>query len=95
MLAEVLGVSVADLLAKLSAKEIMEWRAMEKINGPYGGVRDDMLSADMKMMYASAHGVKSAKISDYMMFTERKEQTEEEMEQAIIRSLVGAQWPEA
>lgn len=44
-LAAHLGTTVAELLARVSSRELTEWMAYEKISGPLGGRRLDVVAA--------------------------------------------------
>ncbi|MEV0843607.1 hypothetical protein AB0I55_29190 [Actinocatenispora sera] len=44
-LAAHLGMTVAELLARISSRELAEWRAYEAVAGPLDGPRADVLAA--------------------------------------------------
>lgn len=40
-----MGCTVAELLARVSSRELSEWMAFEKVHGPIGQYRDDIHTA--------------------------------------------------
>lgn len=51
------------MLRRISATELTEWRAYEKVAGPLGAGRDDVLAAMTAYYVVSALGAKSISLS--------------------------------
>lgn len=45
---------VGELLNRISSKELTEWQAYERLAGPIGPRRDDVLTAEIAYVIASA-----------------------------------------
>lgn len=89
-LAAHLGMTVRELLARVDARELVEWQVFERIEGPLGGRRGDVHAA---MGVAATVNVNRKRkrpypISDFMPpwgDESRREQTPEEMAAAVMR----------
>lgn len=49
---------MGELLRRISSRELSEWMAYEKIAGPLGGARDDVLAALVSATIANANRAK-------------------------------------
>lgn len=58
--------TVAELQRRISARELVEWRAYELVFGPLGPGRDDYLAAMQSMHTAAALGGKDLTIDKFL-----------------------------
>jgi len=91
-LALALGMTVAELLQRMSSHELSEWMAFYKTE-PFGDVRGDVQAAVVAQAALAPHmekGKKPPSLIELMPFAEnnKKEQTQEEM-QAMCKLFAG------
>lgn len=65
-----MGCTVAELLARISSRELAEWKAYEKVYGPIGQVRDDwhtgLIAHRIDAMFRDPKKGKQPKIQDFV-----------------------------
>lgn len=79
----------ADLMERMSASELAEWMAMDRINGPGGEDREDIRQAYAAMITASCHGLKNAKLKDFLVCVPKPELSEDEIAAQVKGTLRG------
>ena len=72
--------TVGELLHRISARELREWQAFERIYGPVGPARDDHLAALIAAQVASTFANKAANVADFMPPWDVRETGDEEVD---------------
>lgn len=62
------------MLSRMSAREITEWQAFEKVAGPLGGDRDDMLATLTAFYVVKALGSNNARLDTMLPDWDRQPQ---------------------
>lgn len=79
--------TVREMLARCDSRELAEWQAYERVCGPLGGERDDVLAAIVSAVTMNAAGPKNpAKVDDFLPEWDRKPQTWQE-QLSIVQQL--------
>jgi hypothetical protein len=92
-LALALGMTVAELETRMTARELAEWQLYDALE-PIGGLRTDFGFAMLAALYVNAHKRKNdqpAKVLDFMPFMDKgppKKQTPQDM-MAVLRMAGG------
>ena len=74
--------TVAELLARVSSRELTEWMAYERLTGPLGGERADHHAALVAQTVANVNRGKRArrhKLSDFLIKWHQQKQTAQDM----------------
>lgn len=71
--------TVEEMLGRISSSELTEWRAYEKVAGPLGAGRDDVLAAMTAYYVVSALGAKNVRLSKLLPTWDRRPQDWREM----------------
>ena len=70
---------VSEMLERVSSAELTEWSAYEKVTGPLGQERDDLLAALVALVVANFSGSKKKhKLGDFVPEWDRRPQTPDE-----------------
>ena len=67
----------------MAAREITEWQAFEKVAGPLGGDRDDVLAAMTAFYVVSALGAKNANLDKMLPTWDRRPQDWQQMREML------------
>ncbi|MEU1194919.1 DUF4035 domain-containing protein [Streptomyces sp. NPDC005813] len=81
---------MAELLARTSSAELTEWIAYEKVTGPLGGARDDVLMAMLSAVVANANrgkGSRSMKAQDFLPKWDRERRMDWRDMLAAVKSI--------
>ena len=81
--------TVAELQSRMGAIELAEWMALERIEGPRGEDREDIRQGHAAMINAAAHGLKDAKLKDFMPCVPKPELSEEQIADKVKQALHG------
>ena len=69
--------------------ELAEWMALERIEGPRGEDREDIRQGHAAMINAAAHGLKDAKLNDFMPCVPKPELSDDELAEKVKKALNG------
>jgi len=67
----------------MSSAELTEWQAYERVSGPFGAERQDVLAAMVAYYVVSALGAKKAKLSKMVPDWDRRPQSWEHMREVF------------
>jgi hypothetical protein len=73
---------VAETVATTSSRELTDWQTFDAL---YGLERLDIAAARVCAIIAAAHGAKDVTLGDYLPTWQSREQTPEEVAQAVNR----------
>lgn len=74
--------TVGELLARISSRELSEWAAFERVEGPLGGTRGDVQAAVVAATVANANRPKNksaAKVTDFLPDWGQRRDTPDDM----------------
>lgn len=82
-----LGMTVRELLARTSSRELTEWQVYEKVTGPLGLARADLHAAIIASTVANAHAGKAVtKVQDFIPDWDKRPLTPEELFQKVMQA---------
>lgn len=78
----VMGCTIRELLARISASELQEWKAYYSIE-PFGAIREDLQAARICEVVAAGAGDKQSTLDKFMLKFE-KPQTMQDMKSKLM-----------